>query len=215
MTKTLIFGDVHGCLGELQDLIAAAGISKKKDQLISVGDMVAKGPDSHGVLKLMRDWGGRAVKGNHDAHVLKYRRGEEMKKEHKHVAKTLSEPDWKFLESLPLFLRLPGVIVVHAGALSGIPLEEQEENALINMRSITPDGGWSKKLDAGVPWASRWTGPERIVFGHDAIRGLQQYPLATGLDTGCVYGRALTGLLLPDDKIISVPAHEEWTPIDG
>src|SRR5690349_20825855 len=121
MQRTLIVGDIHGCLAELEDLIAAAGISKKTDQLISVGDTVAKGPESHGVLKLLRDWSARAVKGNHDAHVLKFRRGEEkeMKKEHRSVARSLSENDWQYLEALPLFLRLPGIIVVHGGALPG------------------------------------------------------------------------------------------------
>ena len=215
MARTLIVGDIHGCRAELEDLIARAGLSRKTDQLISVGDLVAKGPDSHGVLKLMRDWGALAVKGNHDAHVLKFRRGEEMKKEHRVVAKTLSEADWKYLEALPLFLRVPGIIVLHGGAVPGIPLEQQEENALINMRSIDAQGKWSKRIEAGVPWASLWPGPDRVVFGHDAVRGLQQWPHALGLDTGCVYGRQLTGLLLPEDRLISVPARKEWTSIDG
>ncbi len=214
MPRTLIVGDIHGCREELEDLIAEAGLRKGKDLLISVGDLVAKGPDSHGVLKLMRQWDGVAVKGNHDAHVLRYRRGEEMKKEHRAVAKTLSEPDWKFLEALPLFLRLPGIVVLHGGALPGVPLEQQEENQLINMRSIDPQGKWSKRIEDGVPWGSRWPGPERAVFGHDAVRGLQLWPHATGLDTGCVYGKALTGLLLPEDRLISVPAHREWTPME-
>ncbi len=32
-----------------------------------------------------------------------------------------------------------------------------------------------------------------VVFGHDAAAGLQDTPLAVGLDTGCCYGGALTG----------------------
>ena len=103
---------------------------------------------------------------------------------------------------------------MHAGLLPGIPLEDQDPDGLFNMRSITPSGKWSKKIEAGVPWASKWTGPERVVFGHDAVRGLQQYPRALGLDTGCVYGKRLTGLLLPADALISVPAHKVWAPVD-
>ena len=215
--RTLIVGDVHGCLGELEDLLAFTGLVRKTDRLISVGDLVAKGPDSHGVLKLMRDWDATAVRGNHDAHVLKFRTGgeKEMKKEHRATARTLTEPDWKYLESRPVFLRLPGMILVHGGLVPGIPLEEQEENAMINMRSLDADGHWSKKIEAGVPWASKWMGPERVIFGHDAVRGLQRWPHALGLDTGCVYGRKLTGLLLPDDELVSVPARREWVPIDG
>ena len=215
--QTLIVGDVHGCLGELEALLNEARLSPKTDQLIFVGDLVAKGPDSRGVVKLAQKWNAKSVKGNHDAHVLRYRRGgeREMKKHHLSVAKSLDEADWRYLEAMPLWLTLPGIIVVHAGLVPGIPLEKQEEQALINMRSLTALGHWSKHISAGEPWASRWAGPERVVFGHDAVRGLQQYPHALGLDTGCVYGKRLTGLLLPVDAVISVPAQKVWTPVDA
>ena len=214
--QTLIVGDVHGCLTELEELIAQARLSPRTDQLIFVGDLVAKGPDSRGVLKLAQQWKAQAVKGNHDAHVLKFRKGGEsdMRKGHVEVARSLDEADWRYLEAMPLWLRLPGIIVVHAGLVPGIALEDQEDDALINMRSLTPSGKWSKKLEAGVPWASQWPGPERVVFGHDAVRGLQEYPFALGLDTGCVYGKKLSGLLLPASAVISVPAHQVWAPVD-
>ncbi len=213
---TLIVGDVHGCARELEELLVEARLSPQTDQLILVGDLVAKGPDSKAVVKLAQKWKAKSVKGNHDAHVLKFRRGGEldMKKQHLEVARTLDEADWQYLEAMPLWLRLPGMIIVHAGLVPGIPLEEQDPDALINMRSITPSGKWSKKFEAGVPWPSRWHGPERIVFGHDAMRGLQQHPHALGLDTGCVYGKRLTGLLLPANALVSVPAHKMWAPVD-
>ena len=120
---------------------------------------------------------------------------------------------------MPLFLRLgpegagdPDTVVLHAGALPGVPIEQQSRENLITMRSVRDDGTGTKKLK-GHPWAALWRGPERIVFGHDAIRGLQEYGLATGLDTGCVYGRELTGLILPVGELISVPAARAYTPM--
>ena len=51
MTRTLIVGDVHGCLAELRDLLAAASIGDG-DRIVFVGDLVGRGPDTLGVLNL-------------------------------------------------------------------------------------------------------------------------------------------------------------------
>ena len=92
------------------------------------------------------------------------------------------------------------------------PLEQQEREHLLTLRSITNEGEPSKK-SKGMPWASQWRGPERMVFGHDAVRGLQEYAYATGLDTGCVYGGELTALVLPERKLVSVRAQRAYVPV--
>jgi hypothetical protein len=184
---------------------------------VLVGDLCAKGPDSAGVIRWARTSGADAVLGNHDAHVLRALHGEHTGKAHRAVAETLGAADAAWLEARPLWLRLDGAaprphLVVHGGVVPGIALEEQTRDHLMNLRSITAEGIPTKRID-GTPWASLWRGPEHVVFGHDAVRGLQRHPFATGLDTGCVYGRELTALVLPAGELVSVPALRAYMPM--
>jgi predicted phosphodiesterase len=214
--RTLVVGDVHGCLTELEELLHVAGWSPT-DALVFAGDLVAKGPDSQGVVQLAREKGALSVLGNHDAHVLKIGRGGEGKKHHEQVARTLTDADWRYLEAMPLVLPFEGLgaVVVHGGLQPGVPFDQQEKDVVINMRSFDMEGKPSKRIENGVPWASMWPGPLHAVFGHDAVRGLQQWPHATGLDTGCCYGRKLTALWLPEKRLVSVSARKEWSAIEA
>ena len=51
MQKTLIIGDIHGCHAELLELLAKAGIGDE-DLVVSVGDLVDRGPEPGEVV----DW---------------------------------------------------------------------------------------------------------------------------------------------------------------
>src|ERR1700752_4801857 len=68
--RTIIIGDVHGCLDELVRLVRTCG-GLRDSRLVLLGDLVAKGPDSLGVLQWAREAGALAVLGNHDDHLLK------------------------------------------------------------------------------------------------------------------------------------------------
>jgi diadenosine tetraphosphatase ApaH/serine/threonine PP2A family protein phosphatase len=217
--RTVIVGDVHGCLDELLALVGLCG-EPGDTRYVMVGDLVAKGPDSQGVLAWAREAGVESVLGNHDVAVLRARDTEAdpaPRPQHAAVARTLRTEDVAWLEARPLWLaldaRAPGShLVVHGGLVPGVPLEQQERKHLLNLRSITAAGEPTKKLE-GTPWGALWKGPPHVVFGHDAVRGLQKHRWATGLDTGCVYGGALTGLVLPTRELVSVPARHAYAPV--
>ncbi len=222
MERTIVVSDVHGCLDELQALLRQCGVVRG-DRVVLAGDLVAKGPDSRGVVQLVREMGALAVLGNHDFYSLEVRRRRqqgETRRPRRWLLDALDESDWAFIESLPLFLRLgpereggPEVVVVHAGAVPDLPLEKQERTNLLNLRSMVGGTAPTSRLLMRWPWAAVWRGPEHIVFGHDAVRGLQQYPLATGLDTGCVYGRALTALEFPSQRLYKVAARRRYASV--
>jgi hypothetical protein len=216
--RTVIVGDVHGCLDELLALVERCG-APGNTRYVMVGDLVAKGPDSQGVVAWARASKVDAVLGNHDAAVLRVRDPDvdpPAKAHHVAVAETLSDAELEWLSARPLWLELDGDakgshVVVHGGLVPGVPLAEQERKHLLNLRSITDDGEPTKKIE-GTPWAALWKGPAHAVFGHDAVRGLQRHRFATGLDTGCVYGGALTALLLPKGDLVSIQARRAYAP---
>ena len=218
MARSIIVGDVHGCSAELLDLLDRVQATEA-DRVVFVGDLVARGPDTPGVLATVRRIAAKSVIGNHEARLLRARkaraRGEELPRlglSHRRVMAELSEEDWELLEGLPYHLELPehGVLVVHAGLMPNVPIHEQDPVILTHMRSIDSDGEPSER-PTDTLWGVVYQGPPHVVFGHNAIASIQIHEHATGLDSGCVYGGALTALVLPRGQPVPAPAdRRDW-----
>lgn len=216
--RVIAVGDVHGCIDELQDLLRQCDY-RPGDLVVFLGDLVCKGPDSTSVVQMAREIGALGVRGNHDFEVIRWHQAIKsgvdppvVGSEHYHVASCLSKADIKWLYSLPWFVSSKdlGALFVHAGFVSGVRLAKQNPRLMMNMRSILPDGTVTSKFFNNWPWARLWDGPQTVLFGHDADRGLQQYEHAIGLDTGCVYGGRLTACILPERRLVSVGARREY-----
>jgi hypothetical protein len=59
-------------------------------------------------------------------------------------------------------------------------------------------------------WTHHWKGPERVIFGHTVCDRPLITEHAVGIDTGCVYGRSLTAVVLPSWERVSVPARRTY-----
>lgn len=69
--RRLVFiGDIHGCKHELLELLKAVGFRKETDKIIATGDVLAKGPDSPGVIDTLISLDALSVRGNHEDRVL-------------------------------------------------------------------------------------------------------------------------------------------------
>jgi Calcineurin-like phosphoesterase len=231
MARFIIVGDVHGCSSELSALLERVAPTSD-DHVVCVGDLVAKGPGSELVLRIVREVGGRVALGNHEKKLLDARAARragrplpKLDPTHVRLLDTLGDEDWSMLEALPLWLDLDaGLRVVHAGIVPGLPMSQQDPHDLLHLRSISENGDPSSKW--GPPWALRYLGPPHIVFGHNARKDPQLHQFATGLDTGCVYGGALTALVVPagsappppkdrPDALVVEPARRAYADYDG
>ena len=76
--RVLAIGDIHGCLGPLDDLLAWVAPTPD-DLVVTLGDYVDRGPDTRGVLdrllELKRTLNLVCLRGNHEVMMVRARHG--------------------------------------------------------------------------------------------------------------------------------------------
>lgn len=121
--RRIFVGDVQGCLEPLERLLEKLRFNPEVDRLHLAGDLVNRGPDSLGVLRLVRSLGARAVLGNHDAHLLDVARGRYREKKSSTFEDVLRSKEREemlaFLEGLPAMIHLGDILLVHAAVRPG------------------------------------------------------------------------------------------------
>lgn len=183
-----IVGDVHGSRETLEELLADLGLGDG-DLVVFVGDLVRKGPDSPGVIDLVRA----------DPRLLTVRGNNEQK-----IVRGDKDPDWvrdgdrAYFESLPIAISFEETLVVHGGLDPEKGLEDHTVDELLTMRSPHGDG-----YD-GPFWYDDYDGPYRVFFGHTVHETPIEREYAVGLDTGCVYGGMLTAYDYRDGEYVTV-----------
>jgi bis(5'-nucleosyl)-tetraphosphatase (symmetrical) len=218
--RTLVIGDVHGCKRELLDLLEKFRFEPGRDRLFQVGDLVSRGPDSLGALDIVERVGGQCVLGNHEAKLLQIwdKPFEQRTDEEKMLLMSLTDPNRviQWIRGLPLWREvegdgaLPRYVIVHAGLEPNkTRMEDMAQRVLISIR--TWDGvGENLDRESDPPWYDciDWTLMRKVVvFGHWARRGLIIGPNIRGLDSGCVWGGALTGWCPEEDRFYQVSSH--------
>jgi diadenosine tetraphosphatase ApaH/serine/threonine PP2A family protein phosphatase len=209
--KTLIVGDIHGCFGEFRALLKEASIVPGRDRIVSVGDIINRGPDSLSVVRFFRDTPNAfAVMGNHER-MFRLKQYDDLTDPSFAITlNTVKEREAKeieeFVHSLPLFLRFEEVVVLHAGLDPSKALENQDPDVLVG------NGPEDKKLVSKTSWYDEIHYPVPVAFGHtiseEVIRGKRNN--VWGLDGGCYKGGKLTGLLIPEWKTVSVPSQNNY-----
>ncbi len=238
-----IIGDIHGCFDEAVELLLKLNYEinetpfnslnfgihvshPEKRQLIFVGDLVNKGPDSVETLKLVmsiiNSGIGWCVKGNHEVklHALIKGKNVENKPSLKETIKQLKKENQEFINQLDAFLdSLPSYYLFDGGKLAiahaGIKEHMQGEFSK-EVRKFCIYGQSKDKLDqSDIPgkynWALDYKGKAIVVYGHTPVAKTDWVNNTINIDTGCVYGGHLTALRYPEMELVSVKAKEVYS----
>lgn len=202
--RRIFVGDIQGCRAQLEALLDACRFVRGRDRLLPAGDLVRKGPDSVGTLHLLRELGAEPVLGNHDLRWLE--------------TEADTDPDAAaWLRRQPIARIDADVILVHAGLhprwteadVAALGADPAAVDFAVNVRYCDAEGrrperDWPPPAPPFVPWDEHYRGTKTVVFGHWARRGLVRRDRVVGLDTGCVYGHALTAWIAEEDRIVAV-----------
>jgi serine/threonine protein phosphatase 1 len=211
MRRHIVIGDIHGCLVELQALLAAVAITPD-DVVVSVGDVVDRGPASVEVVQFLRARPNTIVlTGNHERKhirgVLSYAQEITRAQFREGYANAV---EW--MKTLPYYLELDDAIVVHAALIPGVPLAAQREEILCG--STVGEQDLQRTL-GDRRWHELWNGPKPVIFGHHVVdEPLVRPHLIYGIDTGACHGGHLTAITLPDFQLHAVAAREDhWAKL--
>ncbi len=237
-----IIGDVHGCRDELVALLEKLGYEVKDEaagpegaasgarhalgrRAIFLGDLVDRGPDTPGVLRLvmaMEESGAAlCVPGNHDVKLLRKLKGKNVQVTHG-LAETLAQLDReppefrerviKFLDGLVSHYVLDGgkLVVAHAGLK-----QDLQGRASGTVRDFALYGETTGETDEyGLPvrynWPAEYRGRAMVVYGHTPVHEPEWLNRTINIDTGCAFGGRLTALRYPERELVSVPAARTY-----
>ena len=227
--RTIIVGDVHGCLDETKRLLDVLKHDTSLDRLIFLGDLVDRGPESAGCVQYVRRLGAECVMGNHDNKLMRFHKHELKRRENPKYRNPInygkeqviqynlmSDEDLSWLcNSVPnhIVLEEENTVLMHAGVMGHCHPLRQPKEAYIYCRYVDQGTGRMVNLgknyqrpDNSLFWTDLYDHPMHVVYGHQVV-SLDKPRIVTnssggityGIDTGSCYGGKLTALVLETD----------------
>lgn len=190
-----------------------------------VGDLVDRGPDTPGVLRLVmgmvRAGTALCVAGNHEVKLVRALKGANVTASHglaeslaqlHHQSEDFQASALAFMDGLIGHYVLDDgkLVVAHAGLK-----ESYHGRSSGRVRSFALFGDTTGETDeyglpVRYPWAEEYRGEAMVVHGHTPVPKAEWVNNTICLDTGVVFGGSLTALRYPERETVSVPAEQEW-----
>lgn len=234
-----VIGDVHGCRAELETLLTTLGYQLTRDhhgaavdavhpqgrRAVLVGDLVDRGPDTPGVLRLVMgmERAGHAlvVSGNHEAKLVRALSSQNVTVSHglqDSLDQLAQQPtdfvtqarEWMDGLISHYVLDQGRLVVSHAGLI-----EKYHGRASARVRAFCLYGETTGETDeyglpVRYPWANDYRGAATVLYGHTPVPTADWVNNTMCLDTGCVFGGSLTALRYPEREVVSVPAERMY-----
>ena len=213
--RVFAIGDIHGCAIELGALITKLNLTEN-DLVVFLGDYIDRGPNSKGVIDLILDLRERCdvvtLMGNHESMLIDFldrpdTQGAGMFILNGGAATLLSyteanEETFSFpQEHLDFFrsLRITYETETHFFVHAGVP------NTPLKSINLNSDESVMQLLWMRQPFlSSQYKWEKMVVHGHTPMTRAEVLTNRINLDTGCVYGNALTALEIPGHVLHSV-----------
>lgn len=231
--RTIVLGDIHGCIDEFDEMIKKLSYNKDSDRLILAGDLIDRGPDSVAVVARAREMDLECVMGNHDYKFMKWFRSSGSRNDvydkRAHYTQ-LSDQDIAYISRMSDYIELDTAIVVHAGLKPGIPLSKQRKDDLFYLRytdanrkfiSLKQINKVGKEELGAVFWTEFGPFGKDVVFGHNVfsyedpfIHRFDDGTACYGIDTGCCFGGRLTALIVETKELVQVQAKQVYYKSD-
>lgn len=223
--RRFFIGDVHGHYDGLMRLLDAIAPSED-DQIYFVGDLIDRGPKSAKVVNFVRDGGYPCVLGNHEqllidafpngtaAHMPTlqgwlYSGGQATLASYGNIEALLGHLEW--FRSLPLYLDLGPVWLVHAGVHPGLAIADQTFNEFC----------WIRETFHSIP--KPYFDDKVIITGHTitfTLPSVEPGQVAAGqgwldIDTGAYHPKSgwLTALDYDNQQVYQVNVFSQQSRI--
>ncbi len=203
MQPFIAISDIHGCIGPFEQLLAEIMPLRKKKYrpLYVLGDVIDRGPDPASCLRLVSENAEpeHILIGNHEWMALKSRadwfmNGAASTIESFHGQDPALEAIRQMFGSMNFVMDMPDMCLTH-----GFPARKTPKNRNDLFNYVWARNGHPDFLDNPT---GKW-----VLHGHTPIKTgpvVHVENLSINIDTGCVYGGALTAYVYPENMFISV-----------